>query len=366
MKTTHADESDSTEEGASHPLLSKGAGDVRIGPIFAIPAVLAELGVKPQRAFDVAGVDLGLFQDPENRLGFEAVGRLLGTCVTLTNCCHFGLLVGLRFDLTGMGPIGYLIRHSPTIGDGLRSLLLHLHLHDKGAAPVLITLAPDYVVLGYSIYRHGTPATEHIYDAAIAIGYQILRELCGSSWHPMRVQFSYSQPSSTAPYRRLFGSSVLFDAEVSGIVFASSWLEKPIEGADAALHRILAQAIRDEEAKLPMSFSEQMEQVLHQMVLSGTATADSIARLFGIHERTLRRRLEQEGRNLQQLINQTRFELAQQLLQNTELPVTEIAAALQYADATAFSRAFRNWAQISPRQWRARQRGLDQSEAEPN
>ena len=138
-------------------------------------------------------------------------------------------------------------------------------------------------------------ATEHIYDAAIAIGYKIMRELCGSSWHPIQVQFSYGRPGSTAAYRRLFGSSVLFDADVSGIVFASSWLEKPIEGADATLHGILAKAIREEEARLPMSFVEQVELVLHQMVLSGTATADSIARLFAIHKRTLRRRLEQEG-----------------------------------------------------------------------
>lgn len=343
-----------------HRLITRNNADVRIGPIFAIPALLTEFGIAPQRAFSKAGVDLGLFQDPDQRLGFDAVGRLLETCATLTNCGHFGLLVGARFDLKGFGAMGYLIRNSPTVGDGLRSLLLHLHLHDKGAAPVLLTLESSCVVLGYSIYRHGTPATEHIYDAAIAIAHKIMRELCGSTWHPIRVQFSYRRPTRTAPYRQLFGASVQFDADVSGILFATSWLEKPIEGADATLHGIVAKAIREEEAKHPMSFTEQVEQVLHQMVLSGTATADSIAHLFGIHERTLRRRFEQEGKNLRKLINETRFELAQQLLQNTRIPVTEIAAALQYAEATAFSRAFRTWAGLSPREWRTRQRAKDQ------
>ena len=201
-----------------------------------------------------------------------------------------------------MGAIGYMIRNSPTMGDGLRGLLLHLHLHDKGAAPLLLGHDSSCVILGYSIYRHGTPATENIYDAAIAIGYKLMRELCGSSWHPIHVQFAYGEPNHTAPYRRFFGSSVSFDADVSGILFDSSWLEKPIEDADATLHGILAKTIREEEAKFPMSFGEQVRVVLHQMVLSGTATTDSIARLFGIHERTLRRRLEQEGKSLQQLI----------------------------------------------------------------
>jgi AraC-like DNA-binding protein len=57
---------------------------------------------------------------------------------------------------------------------------------------------------------------------------------------------------------------------------------------------------------------------------------------------------------LQQLVSQTRFELAKQLLENTELPLSEIASALRYADATVFSRAFRSWSKTSPREWRAR------------
>jgi AraC-like DNA-binding protein len=103
-----------------------------------------------------------------------------------------------------------------------------------------------------------------------------------------------------------------------------------------------------------MSFAEQVEGVLPQMLLSGTASTEAIARLFAIHARTLRRRLEAEGKNLQQLINQTRFELAQQLLDNTGLSVSAIATALRYDDPNAFSRAFRNWANVSPTQWRAR------------
>jgi len=41
------------------------------------------------------------------------------------------------------------------------------------------------------------------------------------------------------------------------------------------------------------------------------------------------------------------------LLRNTQLPVTHIAAALQYADANAFSRAFRQWTGRTPSAWRA-------------
>jgi len=113
-----------------------------------------------------------------------------------------------------------------------------------------VLLAPDpaCVILGYSVYRHGTPAVAQILDTAVAIGYRILKKLCGPRWKTLRVQFSHSRPAGTAPYRRVFRSNVSFDAEVSGLVFASSWLDKPIEGADATLHDLVAKAIRDAQA----------------------------------------------------------------------------------------------------------------------
>lgn len=339
----------------SRCLIASSPYDVRVGPILAIPAILSELGVKPQHAFSQAGVDPELFEDPDSRIALSVVGRLLDTCVTLTKTNHFGLLVGERFELSAFGPIGYLMRNSATVGDALRSLLLHLHLHDRGAAPILMSMAPDHSILGYSVYRHDTPALAQIYDVAIAIAYRIMVGLCGASWKPRRVQFSYGPPGNAAPHQKLFGARVSFDAEVSGIVFASHWLERPIEGADPVLNNVLAKAIQEAEANSSMSFTEQIQAVLPQMVLSGSISANALASLFGISERTLRRRLQEKETSLQQLLNEARFGLAQQLLRNTRLTVSEVAGALRYADPNVFSRAFRNWSGLSPTQWRARQ-----------
>lgn len=328
--------------------------DVRVGPIIAIPDILSELGVRPKLAFSRADVDPELFEDPNGRISLHAVGRLLGTCVALTDTNHFGLLVGERFDMKMLGPLGYLMRNSDTVGDALRSLLLHLHLHDRGAAPILMSPAPGRVILGYSVYRHDTPALAQIYDLVMAIAYRIMVDLCGAAWKPKRVQFSHSTPDSIAPYRKLFGLCVSFDAEVSGVVFESKWLQEPVFGADPVLYGVIIKAIQEAESASLLSFTEQVSIVLPQMVLGGTVSAEAVSNVFGISERTLRRRLKENGNNLQQLLNEARFELAQQLLENTKLPVSEIAAALQYADPNVFSRAFRNWAKLSPTQWRRR------------
>jgi AraC-like DNA-binding protein len=334
-------------------LVLSDPGDLRIGPIRAIPDVLTEMKVSPGGVFAEAGVDLALFRDPDSRVPFEAIGRLFLACARATNCDHFGVLVGERFDLEGLGAIGHLMRNEAMVGDALRSLVLHLHLQDRGASPLL--LAPDgrSVLLGYSIYRHGVPATGQVYDAAVAIGHRILRELCGPSWNALRVQLSHGPPKDVAPFRRLFGSEIWFDADVSGIVFSSSWLDRPIEGADPALREGLAASLHEAEAVSRMSFPERVRVTLHQLILSGAATSSHIARLFAVDDRTVRRRLRKEGTSLRLLISEARFELAQQLLLNTGLSIAEIASALQYADPKAFSRAFRSWADMSPTQWRA-------------
>lgn len=331
------------------------SGDVRIGPVLAIPTVLCDLGVAPQGVFRRAGVMLNSFKNPEARIAFEALGCLFLECVAATNYNNFGLLVGGHFRMRDLGAVGYLMSNSATVGEALRALLLHLHLQDRGAIPILLDLEPSKLLLGYSIYRHGIPGVAYIYDVAVAIGYQILIDICGPNWRPLRVQFSHHRPKDIGPYRHFFGVNVQFDAEVSGIAFASSWFDHPVAGADPSLRNLIAAAIKQAQADGGMNFSDEVQAALHQAILGGTSSAENVASFFGIHERTLRKRLTAEGTNFQQLVNQTRFELARQLLENTQLPLSEIAVAMGYADPAVFSRAFRNWAKVSPKQWRAQE-----------
>jgi AraC-like DNA-binding protein len=338
------------------PFAQSSRGHVRVGPLAAIPDLIKELGASPRRVFAAAGVSLREFRQPDTRMEADRVARLLQESAWQTARADFAMMAGLRFSMDGLGPIGELMQHSTTVGDALRSLVLHLHLHDMGAAPVLLSVDDRTTLMGYSVYRFGVQALDLVYDTSTGIIFRILDALCGPDFHARAIQVSAMGESRRAFYKQHFGCAVRFDAGISGAVFSSYWLQRPIAGADPVKRSALQNRLAEAEARSPMTFGQRTEIVLQQMLLCGSATAPAIAALFGISERSMRRRLAAEGTSLRELLNRGRLDLACQMLGYTELAVGDIASALQYRDANAFSRAFRSRAGCTATQWRRSRR----------
>jgi AraC-like DNA-binding protein len=323
-----------------------------IAPFIEIPTVLADLGLDPPSVFADAGVDLRLFEQAHNRMLYPDIGRLVEVCVRLSGCEHFGLLVGQRFRLAQLGAIGQLLRHSPTSGRACRSLVRHLHLQDQGVVPFMLELAPSQVALGLSVLRFETPAIRQINDGCMAILLRLLRELCGPTWKPLEVRFAHSRPLDLQPYRQFFGCRLRFNADFSAVLFETDWLARSVAGADPLQCAALEALISEMENARQFRLADKVRRALQSMVLSGTASTRGIAELFDLHERSLRRQLKAQGTSVNQLVQEALFEVAQQLLGETRMSVSDIAAALHYADTAAFSNAFRRWAGSSPRSWR--------------
>lgn len=347
--------------GARAP--SAADGDVRVGPLRAIPSILAEHGVDPARVLASVGLDARLFEDGENRVSFADLGRLLDVCVKEARCPHFGLLIGQRFTPDSLGLLGRLMRNCPTLRDALRMAALYLHVQDRGAISLTLDFGEGLSALGYSLFAGKTPAAEQILDGSIAIHYLILRDLCGPGWKPVRVQLSHRRPGTIAPFQQFFRAPLEFDAQVTAIVFESRWLDHRIDGADPEAFAAIARAVASDPLLPAATFAAQVRGALHAMILAGSASSANVARLFDLHERTLRRRLQEEGATVRGLTVEVRSELAHHLLRATDLPLSEVAAILCYSDVTVFARAFRSWSKASPREWRARQRSARQADA---
>jgi AraC-like DNA-binding protein len=328
-------------------------GVVRVGPLMSIPAVLQELGVDPEPLFQGLGFDLDRFDDPDLRVPYLAASRLIARCTEATGCEHFGLLVGQRAGPSTLGVAGFMLRVAPDVRTALQDLVRYLDLHDEGGVPFVETIG-GVSLLGYAIHQPGTKAAAQIYDLSMAIACNIMRTLCGKDWRASQVMLARRVPRDPAPYRRFFQAPLRFDAEQSAIAFPTRWLDRPLAGADPLLRRHLEGEATALRARTHGDVVRSLRQMLRKTLVTQKSSIALVARQLGMHERTLNRRLQAEGTTFQRELEAMRYGTAQQLLSETEMTLAQVAAALEYADTSAFSRAFKRWAGVTPAQWRAR------------
>jgi AraC-like DNA-binding protein len=330
---------------------SSGGGLVRVGTLLPMLEILRDLGVDPGSLLAAEGVDPTVFNDPDNQIALTLHNHLVARAVVLTDCPHIGLLVGQRDSLNSIGLAGLLVRYSPDVESALRSFVRYLHTHVRGAKSEL-TLDGDVATLGWEIYQPGVEAVDQVGDGALAVMFNILRELCGPDWKPIEVRFAHREPVQLQPFRMFFRTTLRFDSEDYSLRFASSWLRHPVAQSDPALRRVLQKQIDIIEARHAADFPEQVRSVLRTALLTGHARSDQMAALFSMHSSTLARRLKSCGVRFRELVDECRYEVAREMLANSGLEVSHIAAMLDYADASAFTRAFRRWSGGTPAHWR--------------
>jgi AraC-like DNA-binding protein len=325
---------------------------LRVAPMAAIPPMLRDAGIEPRDVLAEFGLEPGYFEDPENVIPFTTMGRIFQRCVERTGCEHFGLLVGQHSGVSVLGAIGYLVQSAPDLRTALRELSAYLHVHDGGAVVTLSEEKP-LAMLGYAILSDGVKGAEQILDAAMAIGFNVMRGLCGPGWQLSRVQFAHTRPRNLAPFRKFFGVTPDFDAEQTVLVFQEEWLDRELPTADPQLHMLMTERAAELQGRTRADLVGLLRRTLKPLVTSANCSLGSVAVRMGMHERTLNRRLAVAGTSFRKLREDVRLEAACQLLEYTERPAHEIADILGYSDATAFSRAFRRWSGMAPSKWRA-------------
>ena len=325
---------------------------LRVGGASEILAVLKDFGVDSDEVLTEAGIHPALFEDPGNLITYAARDRLFRKCVARTECQHFGLLVGQRMNLPSLGLVGLLMRTSPSAGVALDSIVNYLRLHSQGAAMTL-TVDGDMIILAYEVFEPGLEAIDQTGDGAVAMMLNVMRSLCGPAFKATEASFAHRSPENIEPFRKFFRIPIYFDAQRYALVFSRKWLDVRPPDADTEVQQLLRVQIDALMAKHSLEFPEQVRNVLRSALMTGHASEEQIASLFSMREHTLSRRLQASGTSFQELVDECRCEIAQQMLRDTSLNVAQISTSLGYSRSSAFIRAFRRWTDSTPAKWRA-------------
>jgi AraC-like DNA-binding protein len=262
------------------------------------------------------------------------------------------LLVGQRAGTSALGAVGFLMQSSPTVRTALEILMRHLWVHSPSVA---VTLVEDgsFATLAVTFQGTGLEGLVPYFDMGNAIICNIMRGLCGHQWQAMEVRFAHDRPRNLAPFREFFQAPLHFDTGETALVFAGSWLDRPLPSADPLLHTMMQQRVNELASMAGDDVSGQLRRMLPALVTSHSDSLAAAAKRVGLATRTLNRRLAAEGTSYMRLREEARYTIARQLLTGTSMPANQVADRLGYANSSAFTRAFRQWSGKAPAEWRA-------------
>jgi AraC-like DNA-binding protein len=150
---------------------------------------------------------------------------------------------------------------------------------------------------------------------------------------------------------------VRFKADRNALVFRSADLCSPFVTYNEELLAVIGTQLDSELSvrETNQNVGEQVKDAIRRSLAGKRPTLQNVAHELGLGARTLQRRLTDGGISFQQLVEDTRRELARHYLKQSAVELNETAFLLGFGDANSFFRAFQIWEGVSPGEWRARQ-----------
>ena len=198
-----------------------------------------------------------------------------------------------------------------------------------------------------------TPEPPILTDIGFASVVELGRRGTGQHLTPQRVELARSRTQAPL-HKAYFGCPIRYDAPRNALVLKTADLDRPFPGRNPELLELLTPALVAalDDLQACDSVSERARIVMKRNLASGRPELSEVARELGMSERTLQRRITDEGTTYRDLLVAARQELGRQLLSDPAAPINEVAYLLGFQDTSSFYRAFRDWEGVTPNRWR--------------
>ncbi len=251
------------------------------------------------------------------------------------------------FSALGLG-----LKTADTVGDALRRLVRYI---------VLLSDSLEYALLdepgGGATLTLSRPAPRRgarlANECAFAAVTTMLSEAAGRRVVPRAVTFSHPRPASITEAHSYFGCPVTFDAPRNALELEAATLAIRGRLADQGLSSFLIAHLEDLRSREgERSLVDAVHATITDLLPDGPPTRAVIARRLGMSERTLHRRLAEQGETYQSLTARARREGAEALLADSRHSLAEVAFLTGFSDQSAFQRAFKGWTGQTPASFR--------------
>lgn len=168
------------------------------------------------------------------------------------------------------------------------------------------------------------------------------------------VTVDFPAPAHKAEHRLMFPCEVKYNQPTNALVFAADLLDEPIIQTPTSLRPYLRNAPLDwfkRQFYFPV-FTRRVADYLERSQELAEANMEEAAQELHLTSRTLRRKLEDEGTTFQELKDHLRRDRAIHYLSQPSISIAQISRLLGFSQPSAFTRAFKQWAGVSPSLYR--------------
>ena len=310
-----------------------------------VPAVLGTLELEPS-----------LLTQREATLSKARMDALWDRALQLSQDDGFGLSVAASLRPGMLGAVEYLFRNMKTLGDAYAQAVRFQNLLQNNTSRWSVDLTGDHRVYGYELLPPRAPAYRHIVEFACAAFVGLGRQVASEAFAPLAVSFRHEAGCDERRYVEAFGVVPRFSQPTNTIQLSEATCDVGIEGAQPDLAEIVQFYARHQQERVAAdSTAEATRRAVSETMRTGEVSLTKVGRYLGMSERTLRRRLSEEGVTFQSLVDEVRFEAAKAYLAQPKLSTAETALLLGFSEVGAFYRAFKRWYGASLSEYRAAQ-----------
>jgi AraC-like DNA-binding protein len=270
----------------------------------------------------------------------------LGTALPL------GLDAGLRYHPTTFGVWGFMILSSSTLQHAVDVGLRYLRL-TSFYCRIRLSQAGDELQIVADDSELPPDVRDFLLERDGATLMNLAKDILPSRFALTRVDTRLPMPPYHKRAEALFGRPIAYGQPQNRVGIHRSMLDWKLPQADLPMRRMFeaeCERLLQRHQALAGIAGRVRERLLrdpHRM-----PTMDTVAAEFKETARTLRRRLEAAGTRFENLVDETRSTLAEELLRGTNLAISEVAERLGYSEPSTFIRAFKRWKAVSPQRYR--------------
>ena len=312
---------------------------------------LAALGADVKALRAGAGLSEKDLKDPEARIPSARFLKLLERAAWQLRDPMVGLHAGAKAQVRG--PLFYLLLSSASLGEGLRKFTRFSRVTlDTGEFHVsrdggVVSLAVD-------------PGDPTIAQSRHACNYMMGAVLGGlrravPGFRPLGVELIHARSGSQDEAERTLGCPVRFGAPRNVLRFPDATLRSAPTAANPAIAEQVVRYTESLMSRLSMNtIADHAAAAVRRLLVEGRRPdRPVVASRLHMSERTLQRRLREEGTSFKAVRDRVREETSRALLSNASLKVEAVGWSVGFAEGSSFSKAFTRWAGRSPARFRA-------------